>query len=53
MFHDFGVGFPSQDLDIWGVDCNKMLGAKVASIFPREILRTWEVNFPYFGTNGY
>ena len=34
VFHDFGMGFPSQDLDISGVDCNKMLGAKVAFIIP-------------------
>ena len=34
VFHDFGLGFPSQDLDISGVDCNKLPGAKVAFTIP-------------------
>ena len=42
VFHDFGMGFPSQDLDISGVDCNKMLRAKVAFT---EIFGIRELNF--------
>ena len=34
VLHDFGMGFPCQDLGISGVDCNKMLGAKVAFTIP-------------------
>ena len=38
---DFGKGFLSQDLDFSGVDCNKMFGAKLASIILLEILGIW------------